>query len=118
MSGVHLALIVLNLAASLASAGFASIALAGPQLLSRSSVVGTGEQFYVQMYAARSVPLGLVAGLLPFWYGGVPVSLLLFTASLIQDLDVLIAVEKKQPGMITGATIGMIIHLLCGFAVW
>ncbi len=70
------------------------------------------------MYAARSVPLGLAAGLLPFWYGGAPVSLLLFTTALIQGADILIAVEKKEPGMITGATFGLVIHVLCGLAIW
>ncbi len=70
------------------------------------------------MYVARAVPLAISAGLVPFWYAGVPVSLLLFTAALIQGADVLIAVEKKQRGMIMGATLGMIIHLLCGFTTW
>ena len=64
------------------------------------------------------MPLALAAGLLPFWYGGAPVPLLLFTTALIQGADVLIAIEKQEPGMIMGATVGLIIHVLCGLAVW
>ena len=115
---MHLTLIMLNLFASLASAGFALIALIRPRTLSRSNVVDRGETFYVRMYVARAVPVAVSAGLVPFWYAGVPVSLLVFTASLIQGADVLIALEKKQPGMIMGASIGMIIHLLCGLTTW
>ena len=115
---MHVTLIILNLAASLASAAFALISLARPQFLSRSSLVEGGEKFYVRMYAARSVPLGLATGLLPFWYNGPSVSLLLYTAALIQGADVLIAIDKKQPSMAVGATVGLIIHVLCGLAIW
>ena len=115
---MHLTLIILNLIASLASAVFAAIALAKPQFLSRSSVVEGGERFYVRMYAARSVPLALAAGLLPFLYSGPPVSLFVFTAASIQGADVLIAAERKEAGMITGAAVGLIVHVLCGLAIW
>ena len=93
------------------------MAVVRPQSLSQSSIVGAGETFYAQIYAARSVPFGLAVGLLPFWYGGVPMFLLLFTAALVQGTDVLIAAGSKASGMAMGATVGLVIHAGCGFAI-
>ena len=111
------ALLVLNLVASLASAAGAVIALVRPASLSRSSHISRGEIFYVRMYAARSIPFGLAAGILPFWPGGKAVAWVLFTAAVIQIADVIIAMGKKERGMIMGASFGAIVHILCGLAI-
>ena len=107
----------LNLLVSLASAGAAVIALLRPGSFSGSSQVGRGELFYVRMYAARSIPFGLAAGILPYWPGGSAVAWVLFTAAVIQIVDVVIAVGKKERGMMIGASVGAIVHLLCGMAI-
>ncbi len=114
---MHITLIILNCLASLASAAFACMAVDRPQTLSQSSAVSAGETFYAHMYAARSVPFGLAVGLLPFWYGGVSMFLLLFTAALVQGADVLIAAGRKKWSMAVGATVGLTIHAMCGFAI-
>ncbi len=93
------------------------IALVRPAFFSGSSPVARGEIFYVRMYAARSIPFGLVAGILPFWLRGSAVAWLLFTAAVIQIVDVVIGVEKKERGMIIGPSIAAVVHLLCGFAI-
>ncbi len=85
------ALLVLNLVASLASAVWAVVALVRPASLSGSSHIERGEIFYVRMYAARSIPFGLAAGILPFGFGGAAVAWVLFTAAVIQIADVVIA---------------------------
>jgi len=95
----------------------AVIALIRPASFSGSSHVERGELFYVRMYAARSIPFGLAAGLLPFWPGGPAVAWVLFTAAVIQIVDVIIAAGKKERGMMIGASVGAIVHLLCGIAI-
>jgi len=110
-------LLLLNLLVSLASAVAAVIALIRPASFSGSSDVVRGEIFYVRMYAARSIPFGLAAGILPLWPGGPAVAWVLFTAAVIQIVDVVIAVEKKERGMMIGASVGAIVHLLCGIAL-
>ncbi len=107
----------LNLVVSLASAGAAVIALLRPASFSGSSHVAEGEVFYVRMYAARSIPFGLAAGILPFWLSGPAVAWVLFTSAVIQTVDVVIAVGKKERGMMIGASVGAIVHLLCGIAI-
>ena len=107
----------LNLLVSLASAGAAVIALLRPGSFSGSSQVGRGEIFYVRMYAARSIPFGLASGILPYSSGGPAVAWVLFTAAVIQIVDVVIAVGKKDRGMMIGASVGAIVHLLCGIAI-
>ncbi len=110
-------LLFLNLLVSLASAGAAVIALLRPGSFSGSSQVGRGEIFYVRMYAARSIPFGLAAGILPYWPGGSAVAWVLLTAAVIQIVDVVIAVGKKERGMMIGASVGAIVHLLCSIAI-
>ncbi len=110
-------LLPLNLLVSLASAVAAVIALIRPASFSGSRRVERGELFYARMYAARSIPFGLAAGLLPFRPGGPAVAWVLFTAAVIQIEDVAIAVGKKERGMSIGASVGAIVHLLCGVAI-
>jgi len=104
-------LLFLNLLVSLASAVAAVIALIRPASLSGSSHVEGGEIFYVRMYAARSVPFGLTAAILPFLRRGKAVAAVLFTGAAIQTLDVIIAPENKERGMIIGGSVGAIVHL-------
>ena len=111
------ALLVLNLIASLASAGWAAASLVQPAALSGSQHISTGEVFYARMYAARSIPLGIAAAFLPLWLPGKPVAFILFAAAAIQLADVIIAVAKKDRGMILGASIATIVHVFCGLAI-
>lgn len=69
------------------------------------------------MYAVRSIPFGLAAGILPYWPGGPSVAWVLFAAAVTQILDVVIAAGKKDKGMMIGASVGAIVHLLCGIAI-
>lgn len=93
--------------ASFASASAAAIALYQPAYLSGSDNVQQGEIFYARMYAARSIPLGLAFGVLPFWLGGEAVPWILFTAAAVQLLDVGIALDKRDRGMMIGAAVGL-----------
>ena len=111
------ALVVLNLVAAFASVAWALFALVRPASLSRSRHISHGESFYARMYAARSIPFGIAVGILPLWFRGKAVAWVLFTAAAIQMADVMIAVGKKERRMITGASVGAIVHVLCGLAI-
>ncbi len=117
MRTMQTALVVLNLVASFASAAWALFALVRPASLSGSRRISRGELFYVRMYAARSIPFGIAGGILPFWLGGKAVAWVLFTAAVTQIADLTIAVGKKERGMIMGASVGAIVHVLCGLAI-
>ncbi|WP_407543736.1 hypothetical protein Q0M94_28120 (plasmid) [Deinococcus radiomollis] len=107
------ALLVLNLIAALVASGAAIVALIRPSALSGSIQISEGEGFYVQMYAARALPFGLLTGLLPFWFGASSASSwVLFTAAAIQILDILIVLPRREPGRIVGPAIGAIIHIV------
>ena len=114
---MHTALLALNFVASLGSTAFGVLALVRPAALSGSSQIDRGEMFYVRMYAARAIPFGLAAGMLPFWFGGNAVAYVLFTAAAIQAADVVIRVETKDRGMIVGPLAGALVHLVCGLTI-
>ena len=110
------AILVLNLIASLGSAVWGARALLQPASLSRSVHISSGEIFYVRMYAARAVPLGLVTAILPF-YLGPPAVWVLLIAAAVQSADVAIALSRKDRGMAIGASLATVVHIFCGAAV-
>lgn len=111
------ALLTVNLLVSFASAGASGLALTRPAYLSGSNHIKRGEIFFIRMYAARAIPFGFAAGLIPFWNTGAAVAWLLFTAASIQIVDVVIAIGKKDRGMTTAASVGTVVHLLCGLVI-
>ena len=111
---MHTTFLLINLVAALASAGWGGTALVRPAVLSGTAGTDLGEKFYARMYAARTIPLGLLAGLLPFWAQGPPVAWVLFTAAAVQLADVGIALGKHDRGMLLGAVGGTVVHLAAG----
>jgi hypothetical protein len=111
------ALLCLNLLVSLISAFAGVIALVRPESLSGSTQVEGGEIYYARLFAARTVPVGLIAGTLPFLAKGPMVAWVLFIAAAIQAADVVIGVKKKDTRMMIGASFAAIIYLVCGFMV-
>ena len=114
---MYIVFLLLNAVASVSSAAWAGVALFRPASLSGSSQISRGEMFYVHMYAARAIPFGLAAGILPFFLRGKAVACVLFIAAVIQIGDVVIAVARKERGMVMGASIGATLHICCGVAV-
>lgn len=51
------------------------------------------------MYAARTIPFGLAAALLPFWHRGPAVAWVLVVAEMIQIADVGVAIQKRDHRM-------------------
>lgn len=94
---MQIVLLYLNIAA-FASAAAGLIALVRPAALSTSNEVAGGEMFYARMYAARAIPFGFTAGILPILSARWAVAWVLFIAALIQIVDVAIGVGKKEQG--------------------
>lgn len=110
-------LLVLNTLAALLSVGFAAAAGAKPASMSGSTTTSAAERFYAYMYAARAVPLGLVAAVLPWFERGAAVAWLLFVAAAIQLIDVAIGVWRKEKGLMGGGAVLAVIHAVAGFAI-
>ena len=103
-------MLVLNLIVGLASAGFGVLAFFRPGQLVAGTTGSAGESFYVQMYAVRAVPFGVLAGLAPFYgTGGMPAALL-GVAALIQIGDVVIGAQRRMTSMVAGAAIAALVH--------
>jgi len=111
------ALLCVNLLVSLISALAGVIALVRPERLSGSMQVESGEIYYARLFAARTVPVGLVAGILPFLAKGPMVAWVLFIAAAIQAADVMIGVMKKDTRMMIGASFATIVYLAYGFMI-
>jgi len=110
-------LLYMNLVVSAVSAVAGMIALMRPAAWSGSDHVERGETFYARMYAARAIPVGVIAGILPFLARGSTVAWVIFTAAVIQIADVVIALSKKDLRMTIGASFAAAVYILCGFAI-
>ena len=62
------------------------------------------------MYAARSIPFGVVAGLLPLFTTGPAVIAVVVLAAHIQLFDVIIALRRRDRSVARGALIGTVVH--------
>ena len=62
------------------------------------------------MYAARSIPFGVVAGLLPLFTTGPAVIAVVVLAAHIQLFDVTIALRRRDRSIARGALIGTVVH--------
>ncbi|GAA4608858.1 hypothetical protein BJY16_007045 [Actinoplanes octamycinicus] len=69
-------------------------------------------------YAARAVPVGLVAAVLPGAGPGTGVGWLLAVAAVIQAFDVAIGVWRREAGMTIGASSLTVIHTVTAIALW
>jgi hypothetical protein len=106
-----------NLFASVVSSAGGIIALANPSALSGSSQVTKGELYYQRMYSARALPLGVLAGILPFYYEGPAVASAVLASAVVQAVDVLIGYSKGDRGMMCGASLATVFHVLCFFSL-
>lgn len=110
-------LLGLNFLASFASAAAGVIAAANPAALSGSTQVTNGERFYQRMYTARTIPFELLAGLLPCYFDGRLVSLVIGASAVVQLADIAIGLGKGDLKMVSGALIATVVHTLCFFLV-
>ncbi len=108
-------LLILNLLVALTSTAFGAVSALRPAVLSNASDRDQGEIFYSRMYAVRAIPFGLLVGSLPFFTRGAAVVALLLLAALIQLLDGVIGVMRKDLRQLAGPLIATIVHAI---AAW
>jgi hypothetical protein len=117
MSAGMIFLAVLNGIVSLGSVGFAVLAAVRPSALSHVKEQTTGQRFYAWMYTARGVPLGVLAGVVPFFPHGAVSALALIAAAVAQAGDVAIGAQRRDARMIAGATLVCVVHVVTAIAV-
>jgi hypothetical protein len=61
--------------------------------------------------------LGLLVAALPWTVRGTAVAWLLFVAAVIQAADVAIGARRRQAGMVGGAAMASVVHVVAGVAV-
>ncbi|OLO69067.1 hypothetical protein BKH21_03105 [Actinomyces oris] len=105
-------LALLNSALGIMSAGFGVVAVIRPQTLDPSWDGESGERFYPAMYAARSVPLGVLVAAVVWLAPARPLTLLVLVAAAAAQLgDALIGVVHRVPGMVVFPLAVALVHL-------
>lgn len=111
-------LTVLSGVVSLITIGFSVAAALRPSISSHEANPTAGERFYARMYAARAVPLGLLAGLVPFFPHGGLSALALVAAAIAQAADVRIGAERREAQLVAGAAFGCVVYVITAIAVF
>ncbi|MFE7121320.1 hypothetical protein ACFU99_38410 [Streptomyces sp. NPDC057654] len=111
-------LFVLN--AVLAAGGVLSAVLAAlrPSALAPEGAEGAGVLFYARMYAAKAVPLCLLAAVIPFLATGVVPGLCLLGAALSQAVDAAIGLGRRDPRQAVGSAAATVVHTLVAVLIW
>ncbi|WP_084531328.1 hypothetical protein [Nocardia miyunensis] len=117
MSAGMIVLTVLNGVVSLISIGFAVVAALRPSALIHEAKPTAGERFYARMYAARAIPLGLLAGSAPFFPHGILSALVLVVAAIAQAGDAALGAQRREPVMVAGPLFACVVHVVTAIAV-
>ena len=111
-------LALLNSALGIVSAGFGVVAVIRPQALAPSGYGGREERFYPAMYAARSVPLGVLVAAVVWLEPARPLTLLVLVAAAVAQLgDAAIGVVHRVPGMVAFPLVVALLHLITAACV-
>ena len=103
---------LLNSSLGIISAGFGVVAVIRPQALAPSGCGEFGRRFYPAMYAARSIPLGLLVAAVVWLAPARPLTLLvLAAAAAAQIVDAAIGVVHRVPGMVAFPLVVALLHL-------
>ncbi|TQS40375.1 hypothetical protein [Cryptosporangium phraense] len=103
-------LLLANTLAALVSVGFAVLGGVRPEALSE------GDRFFAWMYAVRGVPLGVAAGLVPLFWTGPAVVVVLLAAAAAQVGDAAIGLATRKWAMIAGASVLVVVHVATAIA--
>jgi hypothetical protein len=106
--------LILNTVVASASTLSGVLAFFKPQLFLDVNEVSESEKFYSRMYAIRAIPIGILFIVLPWVATGIIVSILLFLGALIQVLDAILGIMRRNVKMIIGPSFAAIIHIICG----
>ncbi|MFQ6395670.1 hypothetical protein ACLMAJ_19670 [Nocardia sp. KC 131] len=118
MSAGMIVLTVLNGVVSAIGIGFGVTAALRPSVSSHEADPTAGERFYARAYAARAVPLGLLAGAVPFFSHGAVSALVLVVAALAQAGDAAIGAQRREVQMVAGPLFACVVHVITAIAVF
>ena len=104
-------LVLLNTIMGVGSAAAAGAAVARPRLLAPHGGTERDDRFYPSMYAARSIPLGLMVPAVVCLEPGPLTPLVLIVAALAQLADTAIGLSHRLTGMAVGAAIAAACHI-------
>lgn len=103
---------LLNSSLGIISAGFGVVAVIRPQALDPSGCGEFGRRFYPAMYAARSIPLGLLVAAVVWLAPAQPLTLLVLAAAAAAQIgDAAIGVVHRVPGMVVLPLAVAVLHL-------
>lgn len=103
---------LLNSSLGIISAGFGVVAVIRPQTLAPSGCGEPGRRFYPAMYAARSIPLGLLVAAVAWLAPAQSLTLLVLAAAAAAQLaDAAIGVVHRVPGMVVFPLAVAVLHL-------
>ena len=103
---------LLNSSLGIISAGFGVVAVIRPQALAPSGCGEFGRRFYPAMYAARSIPLGLLVAAVVWLAPAQPLTLLILAAAAAAQFgDATIGVVHRVPGMVVLPLAVAVLHL-------
>lgn len=106
-------LALLNSSLGIVSAGFGVVAVLRPQALAPPGPDGRESRFYPAMYAARSIPLGLLVAVAVWLDPARPLTLLVLAASAAAQFgDTAIGVMYRLPGMAVFPLAVALVHLI------
>ena len=103
---------LLNSSLGIISAGFGVVAVIRPQMPAPPGCGEPGRRFYPAMYAARSVPLGLLVATVVWLAPAESLTLLVLAAAATAQLgDAVIGAAHRMLGMVVFPLASAVLHL-------
>jgi hypothetical protein len=107
-------IIILNAIFNLLTIAFCLRALRRPEFVQNPRKILRSERHYIYMYAARAIPLGILAAVVPIVWRSSAVAFILFTMALVQVLDSAIGFWQKSRVLSIVPLVGAVGFLLLG----
>jgi|HubBroStandDraft_6_1064221.scaffolds.fasta_scaffold150268_2 hypothetical protein len=107
-------IVSLNLVLSLVTAAGGALALFRPTTLLGATRADPGGSYYVRLYSARAIPIGIAAAILPFLLRRPGAASFLFVAAAIQAGDAFAGALRSNVKMAVAASITAVVHIACG----
>jgi hypothetical protein len=117
LSGGLVVLVVVNGVLALAGAVFAVVAIVRPAALSHSARPTSGERFYSRLYAARGIPIGVLAAAAPWAMPPGSAAFVLIAAAVAQVGDVVVGAGRRDPRMALGSGAAALAHVATAVAL-
>ena len=111
-------LLAANAVVAASSVAFAVVAAVHPQAVSHTAATADGsDRFYVWMYLARALPLGLLAGIVPLTSSGTVSMSCLIAVAAVQLADAGIGLSRREWTMLGGASFATVVHIVTAVAI-